>query len=202
MPKLKYQIPKLCRDRNQALTWHKGKRVYHGVWGSPEAKKDRERFVAALLENPEQPLLNNKIGDVLVSELAVRYLRHFEPRLDRAEFLHSKRAIGYLIEPYGAFTVNEFSPKKLKVCRDQMVKAGTLCRSQINKQIGRIIRIFAWGVEEELVRPDIVAALREVKNLQRGERGTFDNPPRQDVPDDVVNGPEFHGVIGGRISAA
>ena len=61
-----------------------------------------------------------------------------------------------------------------------------MCRSQINKQIGRIIRIFAWGVEEELVLPNIVAALREVKNLQCGEQGTHDNPPRQEVPDEVV----------------
>jgi len=67
-----------------------------------------------------------------------------------------------------------------------MVEAGTLCRSQINKHIGRIIRIFAWGVEEEIVAPNVVAALRAVKNLQRGEQGTFDNPPRQEVSDEVV----------------
>jgi len=42
------------------------------------------------------------------------------------------------------------------------------------------------GVEEEYVQPNTVAALREVKNLQRGEQGTFDNPPRQEVPDEVV----------------
>ena len=32
--------------------------------------------------------------------------------------------------------VNDFSPKKLKTVRSKMVKAGTLCRNQINRYIG------------------------------------------------------------------
>jgi integrase len=139
-----------------------------------------------LLENPILPLQDNKTGEVLVSELVAGFVKHIEPRLDRTEFLHFKRAIGYLIEVYGELSVNEFSPKKLKTVRNQMVKAGTMCRSQINKHIARIIRIFAWGVEEEYVHTTIVAALREVKNLQRGEQGTYENPPRTEVPDEVV----------------
>ena len=186
MPKLKNQCPKNCRDRNQSFSWFHGKRVYHGVWGSPEAKKNYKRFIARLLENPTLPLLDDKTGDTLVSELAAGFLNYVEIQQDKTEFQHFKRAVGYLVEFYGGLAVKEFSPKKLKVCRNQMVKVGTMCRSQINKQIGRIIRIFAWGVEEELVKPAIVAALREVKNLQNGEQGTHDNPPRQEVADDVV----------------
>jgi integrase len=67
-----------------------------------------------------------------------------------------------------------------------MVRAGTLCRSQINKHIGRIARIFTWGVEEEVVPSNIVHALQAVKDLRKGEQGTYDNPPREEVPDDVV----------------
>ena len=187
MPKLKNRLPKMCRDRNQAFSWHKGKRIYHGVWGSPEAEKNYKRFIATLLENPILPLRDSKTGSsALVSELAAGFLNCVESRLDRTEFLHFKRAVGCLVGIYGEHAVNEFSPKKLKVVRNQMVNAGTLCRSQINKHIGRIIRIFAWGVEEEYVQPNTVAALREVKNLQRGEQGTFDNPPRLEVSDEVV----------------
>jgi len=140
-----------------------------------------------LLENPVLPFLqDDKTGDVLVLELAAGFLNYVEIQQDKTEFQHFKRAVGFLIEIYGELAVNEFSPKKLKACRKQMVKAGTMCRSQINKQIGRIIRIFAWGVEEELVQPNVVAALREVKTLKCGEQGTHDNPPRQEVPDEVV----------------
>jgi len=186
MPKLKNRLPKMCRDRNQAYSCHNGKRHYHGVWDTPEAERKYKRFIAALLENPTLLPLGNKTGDVLVSELVAGFLTYVESRLDKTEFSHFKRALGFIVEIYGTLAVNEFSPKKLKVCRSQMVKAGTLCRPQINKHIGRIIRIFAWGVEEEHVQPSIVAALREVKNLQRGEQDTFDNPPRQEVPDEVV----------------
>ena len=40
MPKLKNSLPKNCRDRNQAFSKHNGKRIYHGVWGTPEAEKN------------------------------------------------------------------------------------------------------------------------------------------------------------------
>ena len=82
--------------------------------------------------------------------------------------------------------VNSFSPKKLKVVRDQMVRSGKLCRKQINAHTTKIIRIFSWGVEEELVNPNVVLALREVKHLPPGEFGTFDHPERKYVDDDVV----------------
>ena len=180
-------MPKMCRDRNQAFSWYKGERVYHGVWGSPEAEKNYKRFIAALLENPILPLRDSKTGSsALVSELAAGFLDNVESRTNRTDFLHFKTAIGYLIGIYGELSVDEFSPKKLKVVRNQMVKAGTLCRRMVNSYTARIIRIFTWGVEEEYINPNVVAALREVKNLQKGEQGTFDNPPREDVPDDVI----------------
>ncbi|MCL2305263.1 MAG: site-specific integrase [Planctomycetaceae bacterium] len=183
----KNRLPGMCKDRNQALSWYKGKRYYHGVWGSPEADRNYKRFITKLLEKPDLTLQVGETGDVLVSELTAGFVKYIESRnVEKTEILHFKRVIGFLVETYGEFAVNEFSPKKLKICRNQMVQAGTLSRPQINKHIGRIIRIFAWGVEEEYVQPSIVAALREVKNLQRGEKGTFDNPPRLEVPDAVV----------------
>ena len=125
MPKLKNQFPKKCRDRNQCFSWHNGKRYYHGVWNSSEADKSYKRFIAALLENPYLPLQDNKTGDVLVSELAAGFLDCVEAQTDRTDFLHFRRAVGFLVEIYGELSVNEFSPKKLRVCQSQMVEAGT-----------------------------------------------------------------------------
>jgi len=73
-----------------------------------------KRFITALLENSVLSLRDSKTGDVLVSELVGAFLRH-------AEFSHFKRAVGGLVEIYGEHAVNEFSPKKLKVVRGQMV---------------------------------------------------------------------------------
>ena len=117
MPKLKNQCPKNCRDRNQSFSWYSGKRYYHGIWGTPEAEKSYKQFIAKLLENPFLPLTDNKTGEVLISELAAGFLGCIESKTDRTDFLHFKRAIGFLIDIYGELSVNEFSPKKLKVCR-------------------------------------------------------------------------------------
>ena len=184
MPKLKNKLPKNCRDRNQAFSWHNGKRVYHGVWGTPEANKNYRRFCAALGEDSALPL--QAVGGALIAELADAFLVGSESQMDKSHVTHFKLAIGYLIDIYGDTPVDEFSPKKLKSCRSQMVKTGKLCRRMVNDYTGRIKRIFAWGVEEELVSPNVYDAVRVVKILPKGSPGTFDHPERQEVPDWVV----------------
>jgi len=116
MPKLKTRLPKLCRDRKLAISWHNGERIYHGLWGTPDAEKNYRRFIAALLESPSLPLRIGKDRDVLVSELATAYLDTIEKsRMHPSHVSHFKQAIGFLVEIYGELAVNEFSPKKLKV---------------------------------------------------------------------------------------
>ena len=46
--------------------------------------------------------------------------------------------------------------------------------------------MFSHGVEEELCNVLTVETLREVKPLRKGAAGTFEAPPRKDVPDEVV----------------
>jgi len=187
MPKLKNQYPKNFRDRSQAFSWYNGKRIYHGAWGAPEAKKNYDRFIAALMENPTLPLQIGASAGVLVSELAAGFLEHIESRnMDKTDVGHYKRAIGFLVEVYGKFSVNEFSPKKLKVVRNQMIKTGTLSRPMINLYVRKIRSVFSWGTEEEVVHSNVVHAIREVKALRKGEQGTFEPPLRKNVPDDVV----------------
>jgi integrase len=185
MPKLTNRLPRKCRDRNQAFSWHNGKRIYHGIWGSPEAEKSYKRFLAALIENPVQPPQLDE-GSMLVSELADAFLDSIESRISKSEFTLHRYAIGYLAESFGELAVNEFSPKKLKIVRNQMVKTGTLCRKTVNNYIGKIRRMFAWGVEEEVATASISHALKVVKDLRKGEDGTFDHPEREAVPEWVI----------------
>ena len=78
MPKLKNRYPVMYRDKNSAVSKHKGQRIYHGVWGTPEAEKSYKRFIAALLESPTLPMRMDKETDVLVSELAAGFFTHIE----------------------------------------------------------------------------------------------------------------------------
>jgi len=154
--------------------------------GDTRSREELKRFIAALEENPSLPLRIGGNSDVLISELAAGFLNGVESQIDKSHVTHFKLAVGYLVDIYGDMTVDEFSPKKLKTCRLQMVKAGKLCRRMVNDYTGRIKRIFAWGVEEELVPPNVYDAIRVVKILPKGSPGTFDHPERQEVPDNVV----------------
>jgi hypothetical protein len=81
MPKLRNRLPKKCRDRNPCISWHNGKRIYHGVWDSPGAEESYKRFIAALLENPALPLRDARTGnaDALVTELCDAFLQYHSP---------------------------------------------------------------------------------------------------------------------------
>ena len=177
--------PKYSKNGKYAVVYIDRKKHYLGLYGTSESRQEYARVVA---EWQTKPIVQHTESEsnVSVSELSAAFLDFSETRNDYTEHEHNKQAVCYLVNIYGTLTVNEFSPKKLKVVRLQMVKAGTLCRRTINRYTGRVVRIFSWGVEEELVHPDIVATLREVKALRKGEEGTFDNPPREAVPLDVV----------------
>ena len=177
--------PKYSKNGKYAIVYVNGKKIYLGLYGSTESRQEYARVVAEWQFQPI-PQLANCESNVSVSELVAGFLDYSKSRQDKIQYRHNKYAIGYLVKFYGSLDANEFSPKKLKLCRSQMVKTGSMCRNHINDYTRRIIRVFSWGVQEELVKPDIVAALREVKSLRKGEEGAFDNPPRKPVSVDAV----------------
>ena len=64
--------------------------------------------------------------------------------------------------------MTDFGPLALNAVRGHMVK---LCwaRSYINPQIGRVRRMFRWGVENELVPPSVLHGLQAVAGRRRGK---------------------------------
>ena len=62
--------------------------------------------------------------------------------------------------------VSDFGPRALKSVCDQMVANGW-SRKYINKQVGRIVRMFKWGVAEEIVPATIHQALAAVPGLRK-----------------------------------
>jgi integrase len=68
-----------------------------------------------------------------------------------------------------------------------MIKSCRFCRRIINRYTFRIIFIFAWGVENEIVPETTWRALKAVKSLPKGYPGTFDHEEREPVPDEVIS---------------
>lgn len=72
------------------------------------------------------------------------------------------------------------------VWQEKVLRRG-LARRYVNKQVGRIKRLFGWAVEEELVTVDVHAALLRVKGLKRGKSAAREKPRVRPVPDAAVD---------------
>lgn len=93
------------------------------------------------------------------------------PTSELADYRLSLRPLKDL---YGHTLAKDFGPLALKAVRANMVKRVNVrtglawCRKSINQRIDRIKRMFKWAVGEELVKAQVLEALRAVKGLQKG----------------------------------
>ena len=96
-----------------------------------------------------------------------------------------RSALGPLRRLHEDLPAADFSPLKLKAVREAMVGAG-LTRSTINRNVGRIKRVFAWAVENELVPPAVSHGLQAVKGLKAGRSGAREGRKVRPVPSELV----------------
>ena len=187
MPKLKNKPPKYAKLKNYAVVYISGKIHYLGQYGSTESRSAYARLVAEYQPNAQFLLPKPDEGGVTVGELAAAFLDHAEATLKKPNYVHHRIAIGdFLLKLYGDVFVNDFKPSSLKLLREEMIKSQRLCRKQINDYISRVVRVFSWGLEEELVKYETVAVLKAVKPLQEGYPGTHDHEDREEVTDEVI----------------
>ncbi|MCL2117836.1 MAG: site-specific integrase [Planctomycetaceae bacterium] len=187
MPKLINRNPKLSKLKKYAVVYYHGKIHYLGHHGTPEALTAYNRFCAEIQTNPtlSLPIVEK---DVTICELTAAFLDHAKANFDATEYRHCRIIVlDFLDKLYGNnILVDSFKPRCLKRVRDEMVQSCRFCRRIVNRYTFRIISIFAWGVENDLVQETTWRALKAVKSLPEGYSGTFDNEERQPVPDDVV----------------
>jgi integrase len=185
MPKLKNRPVKYLKVGKYAVVYLHGKRIYLGLYGSPESQKEYARIVAEKQSNP-MFFLEKEEKTVSLDELGKAYLEYAKRRFDKSHCENYRTALGFALDLYGHKPVDEFSPKKLKTARDEMVRSGRFCRAVVNRYTSRILTALSWGVENELVEPRTVHRLREVKALPKRTPGTFESKKRRGVPDNVV----------------
>ena len=188
MPKLNNRPPKYCKMGKYAVVYYAGKPRYLGLHGSPESKIAYARFIAELQANPVAVSLPSEENRVTVRELTAAFLDYAKAKFDRTEYAHCRIIVlDFLEKLYGDnFPVDDFKPKCLKLVREDMIKSRRFCRRIVNRYTHRIVSIFAWGVEQDIVLETSWRALHSVKALRKGEEGTFDNPPREEISDEVV----------------
>ena len=185
MPRLKSQLPKYCKCGKYAAVYLNGDRVFLGLYGSPESKKEYARIVAEIQSDPTFLLPKREKG-VTLDEVAAAYLGYAKKRFDKSHYENYRVALQFALDIYGHLPVDEFPPLKLKTIREEVIRSRRFCRKVVNRNIGRILTAISWAVENELAEPRTVHALREVKRLSKGTPGTFDHKKRRAVPDDVI----------------
>ncbi len=173
-----------------------------GPYGSEESKLEYARLITEWSANQHRPPEEQPASDLTLNELMTRFMLHAEiyyrrpdgtPTYEVRDFKLSFRPLKLL---YGDIPARDFNAPKLKSVRNLLIKGYThpkhgpqpaLSRKVVNQRIGRIKKLFAWGVEECLVPGGVYGSVRAVKGLQphRSEaRETERVPP---VPEAVVN---------------
>jgi integrase len=172
-----------------------GKHVYLGVYGSEESRVAYAKLIAELVGNPLAQLPPSRFGDqfpdISINEMLVRYLDFAREHYSKdgkptKEHWSMTDAITPLRPLFSHLPAREFGPLKLKVIQAHLVEEGRKCRTEVNRQIKRIRRVFGWAVGEELVPPSVHAALKEVKCLRRGKTKATEAEKVMPVPDAVV----------------
>lgn len=179
------------KPSNQAVVTLDGRDIYLGRYGSPDSRAEFDRLLAEWLANGRRLPAPASGSDLTVNELVLPYLRHADvyyvkngkPTVEPGNI---RLAIRPLCQLYGHTPAREFGPVALKAVRRAMAEAD-ICRSEINRRIGRIVRAFKWAVSEELVPPSVHQALQTVPGLRRGRTDVRESEPVRPVPDAFVD---------------
>ena len=167
-----YRLHKLS---GQARTIVRGKQIYLDKYNPPESHRKYVRLPAEMSQPTTQDKATadpNSCSLLLVSEILVKYLDFAEiyyadgDKPDK-EFRAMIDAVAPVNKLYGDSPADQFEPLKLKTLRQHLVEKG-LCRTEINKRVGRIKRIFKWAVSEKLISPSTHEGLRSVTGLKFG----------------------------------
>ena len=142
MPK-QNKPPKYCKMGKYAVVYLNGKKIYLGLYGSPESHVAYSRLIAEWRASPTLFQTKEEKG-ITVGELTAAYLDYAETMLNHSDYANVKTiAFDFLLKLYGGkTTVEEFTPPCLKMVRDEMIRSARFSRDTINRYISRIGTIF------------------------------------------------------------
>lgn len=184
---------RLHKPTGQAVVRLNGRDFYLGRHGTPESRAEYDRLISEWLSSGRRflPPGDAAGNDLTVAELALAFLAWADGYYRKAgrptgETVIYRAAIKPLRELYGHTLARDFGPKALKAVRARMIEAG-LCRQEINRRVGKLRRVFRWGVAEEIVPPSVAHALAAVDPLSKGRTAAREAKPIRPVPDEHVD---------------
>jgi integrase len=175
--------------------------VLLGKYDTEESKAEYQRVLLEWEANGRRLPARQATADLTVAELIERFWRWSEGYYRRADgtptsevdaLRHSLRPLNYL---HGQTPARDFGPAALKAVRGLMVKGyghpkygpqAALCRTEVNKRVKHLRRLFKWGAAEGLVPAAVLWALQAVAPLKRGRSEARESKPVLPVARAVV----------------
>lgn len=200
MPHLAQSVPKYRKHKasGQAFVELNRQRHYLGPHGTRTSRDEYDRRIGEWLQSGRTLTSpdSSASDDLLVVELIAAYLRFAKSYYRKGGELTSEyAAILHAVVPlkhlYGRHRVNEFGPMALQNVMGRMVANGW-SRTTVNRQAGRIKRLFKWGVSQEIVAASIHHALATVSGLRKGRTEAHENDPVLPVTDTTVEATLLH----------
>ena len=186
MPRQTRSLPKYRYHRasGQAVVTLDGGDYYLGPHGTKASRLEYDRLVAEWLANGRRMPVTDAEGKITVMEVQAAYKRladgyyvkNGKPTNEVKQLLYAMKVVKQLAE---------FGPLKLQAVQQAMIRNGR-ARKNINKQVRRVVRMFAWAESKEMVPKGAAGALREVSGLHEGRTTARETAPILPVADDVV----------------
>ena len=171
-----------------------GIRHFRMLPGPIDSKESRSAFTALLLELEAAPhsARSATTNGLLLGELLLTYLDHAERHYrgpggkPTSEIDEVRVVIRALRELYADKSAAEFGPLCLKAARQRWV-ADDRSRTECNRRVGIVKRIFKWAVSADLVPATTYQALATVSALQKGRTAAPEKAPIGPVDDVTVD---------------
>lgn len=173
-----------------------GRDHYLGAHRSPESLDAYKRLISEWSAAGPAAVAATAVAaksgaDFRICELLAAYYEHAERYYVKdgqptGEAKNIKDATRLLQALYGMTPVAEFGPMALKAVRQKSIEA-KLSRRVINYRVNRIRRVFKWGVENQLVAPQVLHSLQAVAALRAGRTEARETGPVRPVPEENVS---------------
>lgn len=137
-----------------------------GLYDSTECVEHFARIRKLLDENKPMSAAERraiKTHGYCVADLVAEY-----KKLKGRNKTNTYTAINYLNEWFGSWTLSEFGTVQLIAYRKKLISPSRAV-GYINQLVGRVVRVFKWGVQHEMTTAEQCAALCLVEGLQAGE---------------------------------
>jgi integrase len=177
------RILQIRKDRDYDCVYVKGKKIMLGRSGTPEAEAAFRQLQIQVLTDPA--LASLKPQQVSVENLCAAYLKYAKEH-DPDHYFGIKTAVEILLEHYEGQAVDTLDTRHFLFLQDMFVQHG-VSRQYCNMLMGYIRAMLKWGVLRKLVSSQVYLEAKFSPALKKGKTRAYEKPPRQDVPDEVIN---------------